>query len=121
VPLTISKSHLIQKIDPEELVLRIKNHFRTQNSSLTYGDIEFDPTTGEVNYAGEQLFLGTVHKNILNRLLGGVGTPVSLEELMGFLEKPNPNALRVSINKLKKKLDIDIRNIRGQGYILEAI
>jgi DNA-binding response OmpR family regulator len=40
---------------------------------------------------------------------------------MLFLSKPSPNALRVNINRLKEKLDIDIKKIRMQGYIVEKI
>ena len=41
--------------------------------------------------------------------------------LMDFLEKPTSNALRVNIAKLKNKLGIEIKNIRGRGYMIEKI
>jgi len=41
--------------------------------------------------------------------------------LLGFLEQPSANALRVNLAKLKNKLDINIKNIRGQGYMIENL
>ena len=41
--------------------------------------------------------------------------------LMDFLEQPTANALRVNLAKLKNKLGIEIKNIRGQGYMIEKI
>jgi len=35
---------------------------------------------------------------------------------MDLLDKPNENALRVNIAKLKKTLNIEIKSIRGVGY-----
>jgi DNA-binding response OmpR family regulator len=46
---------------------------------------------------------------------------VALDVLYEYLENPNPNALRVNISKLKTKLNLDIKNIREVGYILEDI
>jgi DNA-binding response OmpR family regulator len=40
---------------------------------------------------------------------------------MDFLEQPNANALRVNLAKLKNKLGIEIKNIRGQGYMIENL
>jgi len=41
--------------------------------------------------------------------------------LMDFLEQPSANALRVNLAKIKNKLGIEIKNIRGQGYMIENI
>ena len=49
------------------------------------------------------------------------GSIVNSFELMESLEQPNANALRVNLKKLKNKLNINIKNIRGQGYMIENI
>jgi len=38
-----------------------------------------------------------------------------------LMDKESDQALRVHINKLKSKLDLNIKNIRGVGYKLEEI
>jgi len=62
--------------------------------------------------------LGNVQKNIFISLLKNYPHPVNYDELMLLLDKPSENALRVNIAKLKKLLNIDIKNIRGVGYKL---
>lgn len=45
---------------------------------------------------------------------------IEQEELYDCLEKPTGNALRFHINKLKNLTELNIKNIRGQGYIFES-
>jgi DNA-binding response OmpR family regulator len=106
--------------DPEELVLRIKNRYQSQDYIL-YKDIKYNPNTKELIKNNEDIFLGVVLKNIFHDLMINKNKIVSLEILYEYLENPNPNALRVNISKLKTKLDLDIKNIREVGYILEDI
>jgi DNA-binding response OmpR family regulator len=49
------------------------------------------------------------------------GEVIDTFSLMECLEQPNANALRVNLAKIKSKLDIEIKNIRGQGYMLEDV
>jgi DNA-binding response OmpR family regulator len=57
-----------------------------------------------------------VQKHIFISLLKHYPNPATKDELMLLLEKPSDLALRVNIAKLKKNLDIQIKNIRGVGY-----
>jgi DNA-binding response OmpR family regulator len=57
-----------------------------------------------------------VQKNIFITLVKNHPNPVTKDELMLLLEKPSDLALRVNIAKLKKNLDIEIKNVRGVGY-----
>ena len=106
--------------DPEELVLRIKNRYQSQDYIL-YKDIKYNPNTKELIKSNEDIFLGIVLKNIFHDLMTNKNKIVALEVLYEYLENPNPNALRVNISKLKSKLNLDIKNIREVGYILEDI
>jgi DNA-binding response OmpR family regulator len=58
---------------------------------------------------------------LLELLLEYRGEVVPTEELMDRLDRPTANALRVNIAKLKKRLGIEIENVRGQGYFLEKV
>ena len=49
------------------------------------------------------------------------GSVITKEELYECLDHTSDTALRVALTKLKQKLDIDIKNIRGKGYILEKL
>jgi len=106
--------------DPEELVLRIKNRYQSQEYIL-YKDIKYNPNTKEIIKKSEDIFLGIVLKNIFHDLIINKNKIVALEVLYEYLENPNPNALRVNISKLKNKLNLDIKNIREVGYILEDL
>ena len=115
--------YLKKPFDPEELVIRIKRFFaERREGKISHGRFVFDPRTGEVQMeSGERLVLGEIQRKILYRLLQSPGTVVTTGELMELLENPSANALRVTLAKLKKKLPLEIVNIRGQGYRLEKV
>ncbi|MDM5272462.1 response regulator transcription factor [Sulfurovum sp. zt1-1] len=102
--------------DPDELLVRIKAKTASLREKLKVGDLEADLVTEELFNHSQPLYLGDVQKNILLSLMKNHPNPVTKEELMLFLEKPNDLALRVNITKLKKNLGINIQNIRGVGY-----
>jgi len=106
--------------DPEELVLRIKNRYQSQEY-ISYKDIKYNPNTKDIIKSQKSIFLGIVLKNIFHDLMINKNKIVALDVLYEYLENPNPNALRVNISKLKTKLNLDIKNIREVGYILEDI
>ncbi|WP_456457477.1 response regulator transcription factor [Nitratifractor sp.] len=116
--------YLKKPFDPEELRLRIRRIFREKEKEgiLKYGAIRFDPASGRVEGVGEAPFyLGEVQSRIFELLLERKGSLVSSEELMELLEHPGSNALRVTLAKLKKRLGIEITNVRGRGYLLETL
>ncbi len=53
----------------------------------------------------------TILKNLFSQIDKSV--------LLDCLEKPSPTALRVALTKLKQTTSLDIKNVRGLGYILE--
>lgn len=102
--------------DPDELLIRIKAKTASLREKLKVGGLETDLATEELFNHSKPLHLGEVQKNILLSLMKNHPNPVTKDELMLFLEKPNDLALRVNIAKLKKNLRINIQNIRGVGY-----
>ena len=114
--------YLKKPFDPEELALRIRHRFLApQESTIVYGALRFDPVTGMVETEEETIHLGEVQKRIFARLLERPGEIVTADALFEYLREPSYNALRVMLSKMKKRLGIEIRNIRGEGYLLEKI
>ena len=106
--------------DPEELVIRIKSRY-LKNDTLSYKDLLYSPTTKALTKDGITVGLADVLGNIFHALIMQKNKIVPTEVLFDFLEHPNPNALRVNLSKLKSKLNLDIKNIRGVGYMLEEL
>ena len=71
--------------------------------------------------SGHTIGLGDVQQNIFHTLMTAQNKIVDSYTLMDFLEQPTANALRVNIAKLKNKLGIEIKNIRGKGYMIEKV
>jgi len=113
--------YIKKPFDPEELVIRIKSRYQKQDKTITYKNIEYNPHLREVKKDGKIVSLGEVQLNIFCELISNKGHIVDTYRLMEYLEQQNPNALRVNLAKLKSKLGIEIKNIRGQGYMLEKV
>jgi DNA-binding response OmpR family regulator len=116
-----AEDYIKKPFDPEELIVRIKSKYRQEDTILSHRHITYDPLNRTVKKDAEIISLGEVQLNIFHLLITKQNKVVDSFVLMDLLEQPNANALRVNIAKLKSKLGIEIRNIRGQGYILENL
>jgi DNA-binding response OmpR family regulator len=118
--------YLKKPFDPEELLLRIRHHFQIQEDTpgriIEYRGLRYEPESGKIiRPDGEVFYLGEIQGRILSTLLEREGQLVPTQDLLDLLERSNLNALRVTLAKLKKKLGIEITNVRGQGYLLEKV
>jgi len=104
---------------PKELLIRI--HAKFQQHTITYGDIEYDPSSRIVRMHGEIIDLPNVQFKLFEKLLLNRGNIVTKESLYACLDHESDTALRVAITKIKQRLDIDIKNIRGRGYLIEKL
>jgi len=109
--------YLKKPFDPEELIVRIKAKTEfMQKSNIIFRDFEIDTINNKILLNGVELNLGIVQNNILITLIKNYPNPVIQDTLFELLEKPSNLALRVNISKIKKKLNINIKNVRGVGY-----
>jgi len=116
-----AEDYIKKPFDPEELLIRIKRKYQNDDVLLYLNDIVYNPITRVLQKEGQTIGLGEVQENIFHTLIIQQNKIVDSYTLMDFLEKPTANALRVNIAKLKNKLSIDIKNIRGRGYMIEKI
>lgn len=111
--------YIKKPFQPEELLLRIASKF--QKSDLYYGNVVYNPHSQIVMLDKKVINLGRVATTIFAELLNNVGKMVSKEILLDLLDQPSDVTLRVGINKIKKNLSIDIKNIHAKGYMLEEL
>ena len=112
--------YIKKPFDPEELVLRIKSRYLLDNL-LHYKDIKYDPILKEIKKGGDYIALSNIMANLFHLFIVNKNRVVATNILLDELVSVNTNALRVNITKLKSKLNLDIRNIKGVGYILEEL
>jgi len=116
-----AEDYIKKPFDPEELVIRIKTRYMPDKGRIRLGNFSYDPDKRRLYRGDEPVSLGEVQGGLLHLLVTAQGNPVDNYTLMDVLSHPNANALRVNIAKLKKKLGIEIVNVRGQGYKLEHL
>ena len=116
-----AEDYIKKPFDPEELLIRIKRKYQKEDISLYHNDLVYNPLTRVLQKDGQTIGLGDVQENIFHTLMTAQNKIIDTYTLMDFLEKPTSNALRVNIAKLKNKLGIEIKNIRGRGYMIEKI
>ncbi len=116
-----AEDYIKKPFDPEELVIRIKSKYEKEKVQITVGDLVYDPYRKTIHKAGEIITLGEVQQHIFHTLVTRQNSVVDTYTLMEPMEHPNANALRVNLAKLKNKLGIEIKNVRGQGYMIENL
>jgi DNA-binding response OmpR family regulator len=115
-----AEDYLKKPFFPKELLLRVDSRLKNDKQNIiNYQSITYYPDTKEVYKNGKIISLGTVQIRLFDSLMHNIGKLTLKESLLDLLDQPSNTALRVAMAKLKQKLEIDITNVRGQGYILE--
>ena len=115
-----AEDYLKKPFFPQELLLRVDSKLKSSTQNMiVYKSIEYHPNTKEVYKNGKIISLGSVQIRLFDSLMQNIGKLTLKETLLDLLEQPSNTALRVAMAKLKQKLEIDITNVRGLGYILE--
>ena len=104
---------------PQELLIRINAKLTKKDSNIIYKNLDYDPKTKMLKKDGRIVATGEVQEKLLYLFMQNIGNVLDKDILMECLEKPSPTALRVALSKLKQTTGLDIKNLRGIGYILE--
>jgi two-component system, OmpR family, response regulator len=123
--------YLSKPFELAELEARIRALIRRGQTGgsalLTVGQLTLDTVNHSAAYNNINLNLSARELAVLEILMSKAGKVVNkeqmLEKLCNFDEDISDNALEVYLHRLRKKLEassIQIRTIRGLGYLLES-
>jgi DNA-binding response OmpR family regulator len=113
--------YIKKPFDFDELLVRIRSILKKSYGNLKYKDITYDPNTNIIKQDDKIIHLGTIEQNIFILFIKNKNKLVTKDEIYELLETPTASALRVQISRLKKALNLNITNIRGEGYKLEEL
>lgn len=122
--------YLAKPFDLLELEARIRALLRrgqsASSASLQVGELCLDTAGHRATLCGEQLELSARELSVLEVLMLRVGRVVSKEllseQMCALGEEMSVNAIEVYVHRLRKKIEagnVNIRTLRGLGYLLE--
>jgi len=104
---------------PQELLIRVKAKFATANRDIIYKDLRYSPSDRRL-YKGESILpQGEVQEALCELFMTNIGNVLDKSILLDCLQHPSDSALRVALSKFKQTTGVEIKNIRGVGYMLE--
>lgn len=123
--------YLVKPFDLPELEARVRALIRRGmsggSSMLQHGALTLDTAGRRALLNGEPLDLSAREFGVLEVLMLRTGRVVSkeqlAEQLYGWDEEVGANAIEVYVHRLRRKVEVagvNIRTIRGLGYLLEA-
>lgn len=122
--------YLVKPFDMKEFFARVRSLERRAKGrasvALEVGPIALDPTAHVVSVSGQRIELSHKEFLVLRVLMEHAGQYLSRAQIEDRLYQWNnpvsSNAVEVHIHHLRKKLGVDlIKNVRGVGYIMEAV
>ena len=105
---------------PQELLIRIKAKFNKQSKMISYQNITYNPKTGEIYNNDKPIHLSKMQLELFNYFMKNIGKVVNSNDILNSTNIKSISALRVAITKLKQTTNLNIKNIHGVGYKLEA-
>jgi len=104
---------------PQELLIRVNAKLSRTNKDIIYKNLRYTAEKKEL-YKDEKIVpLGEVQECLCDLFMQNIGNVLDKNILMDCLVNPSDSALRVALNKFKHITGVNIKNIRGVGYILE--
>ncbi len=104
---------------PQELLIRVNAKFMQNKKQIEYKNLIYNPQLKELLKDGHIVALGEVQEKLFNLFIHNIGKVLDKSILMDCLVHPSETALRVALNKLKQTTELEIKNVRAIGYILE--
>jgi two-component system OmpR family response regulator len=122
--------YMTKPFDLPEFEARVRALIRRGNfnssNSLTHGDLRFDSAARRLFYNDQPVEVSVRELAVIELLLSRQGRVVTKEQLIDHLfglgDVANSNAIEVYIHRVRKKIEpfgIDIRTVRGMGYLLD--
>lgn len=105
----------------DELLVRIKALMKKRYGGMVHNDIVYDPLKKEIKKADKIVDLPNLEREIFDLFMRNIGNTVTKEQFYEVMEQPSDMSLRVHISQIKKRLGLEITNIRGVGYRLEKV
>lgn len=104
---------------PQELLIRVNAKFTQTNREIVFKNLRYSPSSKELYIDDKIVSLGEVQECICDAFMNNIGSVLDKTVLIDCLQSPSETGLRVAINKFKQTTGLEIKNIRGIGYILE--
>ena len=104
---------------PEELLIRVNAKFVQSVKEIALKNLKYLPANRALYIDEKIVSLGEVQECLCDVFMSNIGNVLDKSILMDCLQNPSDSALRVAINKFKQITGLEIKNLRGVGYILE--
>jgi len=104
----------------EELIIKIKLKYKKE-PLIKYKHIKYNALSKQIIIDSQTIYLSTTLLNIFDELITNINKVIIYDILLEYIENESKNGLKTTISQLKNKLKIDITNIRGIGYKIEAV
>ncbi len=104
-----------------------RGHYNA-GGSMTHGLLRFDTAARRLFHGDQPIELSVRELAVVELLLSRQGRVVSkeqmIDQLFGWGDDVGSNAIEVYVHRVRKKLEplgIDIRTVRGMGYLLDKV